>query len=103
MKELEDCLKKLDRGVSRKRRHWATQQKAEINELELGNQLRRTWQNLLLEYFEEAMRTPSSALPLRANPFVRTGGQLMFAWSLVGVELEVLTSCNNLKPETIRV
>ena len=23
MKELEDCLRKLDRGVSRKRRHWA--------------------------------------------------------------------------------
>ena len=30
MKELEDCLKKLDRGVSRKRRNWATQQTAEI-------------------------------------------------------------------------
>ena len=58
MKELEDCLKKLDRGVSRKRRHWATQQKAEINKLELGNQLKRTWQNLLREYFEKAMRTP---------------------------------------------
>ena len=27
MKELEDCLKKLDRGVFRKRRNWATQQK----------------------------------------------------------------------------
>ena len=32
---LEDCLKKLDQGVSRKRRNWATQQKAEINKLEL--------------------------------------------------------------------
>ena len=30
-KELEVCLKKLDRGVSRKRRHWANQQKAEVN------------------------------------------------------------------------
>ena len=47
MKELEDCLKKLDRGVSRKRRNWATQQKADINKLELGSQLTRTWQNLL--------------------------------------------------------
>ena len=82
MKELEDCLKKLDCGVSRKRQNWATQQKAEINKLELGNQLERTWQNLLQEYFEEAMRTPSSALPLMANPFVRTAGLLMFAWSL---------------------
>ena len=27
MKELEDCLKRLDRGVSRKGRNWATQQK----------------------------------------------------------------------------
>ena len=35
MKELEDCLKKLDQGVSRKRRNWATQQKAEVNKLEL--------------------------------------------------------------------
>ena len=80
MKELEDCLKKLDHGVSRKRRNWATQQKAESNKLELGSQLKRFWQNLLRDYFEEAMRTPSSALPLIANPFVRTAGRLIFAW-----------------------
>ena len=49
MKELEDCLKKLDCAVSRKRRNWATQQKAENNNLELGNQVKRTWQNLLRE------------------------------------------------------
>ena len=97
MKELEDCLKKLDQGVSRKRRNWATQQKAEVNKLGLGSQLKRTWQSLLRDYFEEAMRTPSSALPLMVNPFVRTAGQLMFAWSLVGIELEVLTSCDRLK------
>ena len=92
MKDLEDCQKKLDQGVSRKRRNWATKQKAEVNKLELGSQLKRTWQSLLRDYFEEAMRTPSSVLPLMANPFVRTAGQLMFAWSLVGIELEVLTS-----------
>ena len=97
MKELEDCLKKLDQGVSRKRRNWATQQKAEVNKLEFGSQLKRTWHSLLRDYFEEAMRTPSSELPLMANPLVRTAGQLMFAWSLVGTELEVLTSCDKLK------
>ena len=97
MKDLEDFLKKLDQGVSRKRRNWATEQRAEVNKLELGSQLKRTWQSLLREYFEEAMRTPSSALPLMANPFVRTAGQLMFAWSLVGIELEVLTSGDKLK------
>ena len=79
MKELEDCLKKLDHGVSRKGRNWATQQKAKVNKLKLGSQLKRTWQSLLRDYFEEAMRTPSSALPLLANPFVRTARQLMFA------------------------
>ena len=57
-KKLENCLKKLDRGVSRKRWHWATQQKAKIK-FELGN---RSRENLLLEYFEDAMRAPSSAL-----------------------------------------
>ena len=57
-KEPEDCLKKLDRGVSRKHRNWATQQKAEVNKLVLGSQLKRTWQSLLRDYFEEAMRTP---------------------------------------------
>ena len=96
LKELEDCLKKLDSGVSRKRRNWATQQKAEINKLELGSHLRRTWQNLLRDHFEEAMRTSSSASPLMANPVVRTAGQLMFAWSLVGIELETLTSHDKL-------
>ena len=85
LRELEDCLKKLDSGVSRKRRNWATQQKADINKLELGSQLKRTWQNFLRDHFEEAMRTSSSASPLMANPFVRTAGQLMFAWSLVGI------------------
>ena len=74
MKELEDCLKKLDQWVSHKRRNWATQQKAEVNKLELGSQLKRTWQSLLRDYLEEAMRTPSSALPLMANPLVRTTG-----------------------------
>ena len=42
MKELENCPKTFDRGVPHKRRNWATQQKAEINKLELGNQLKRT-------------------------------------------------------------
>ena len=72
LKELEDCLKKLDSGVSRKRRNWATQQRADINKLELGSQLMRTWQNLLRDHFEEGMRTSSSASPLIANPFIRT-------------------------------
>ena len=75
----------------------ATRQKAEINKLELGSQLKRTWQNLLRDHFEEAMRTSSSASPLMANPFVRTAGQLVFAWSLDGIELETLTSRNKLK------
>ena len=83
--------------MSRKRRDWATQQKAEINKLELRSQLKRIWQKLLRDQFEEPMITPSSALPLMANPFVRTAGQLTFAWSLVGIELEVLTSHDKLK------
>ena len=97
LKELDDCLKKLDSGVSRKRRNWATQQRIDINKLELGSQLKRTWQNLLRDHFEEAMRTSSSASPLMANPFIRTAGQLMFAWSLMGIELERLTSYDKLK------
>ena len=83
--------------MSRKLRNWATQQKAQISKVELGSQLKRTWQNLLRDHLEEAMRTPSSALPLVANPFGRTAGQLTSAWSLVGIELEVLTSHDKLK------
>ena len=52
LKEMEDCLKKLDSGVARKRRNWATQQKAEVNKIELANQLKRSWQNLLKDHFE---------------------------------------------------
>ena len=94
--ELGSCLKKLDCEVSRKRRHWATQQKAEVNNLELGNQLGRSWENLMLDYFEDAMSAPSSALPLMENPFVRTAGQLMLTWSFAGVALEALTRTKNL-------
>ena len=92
-------------GLSEEARSWSVPQasqlgyptKAKINKLELGSQLKRTWQNLLRDYFEEAMRTPSSALPLMANPFVRTAGQLTFAWSLVGIELGVLISHDKLR------
>ena len=66
MKELKNCLKKLDRGVSRKRRSCATQQKAEVNKLELRSQVGRTWEERLLEYFENEMRAPSSLQPLIA-------------------------------------
>ena len=97
LEEMEDCLKKLNSGVARKRHNWATQQKAEVNKIELANQLKRSWQHLLKDHFEEAMRTPSSAPPLMANPFIRTAGQLMFAWSLLGIELETLTSYDKLK------
>ena len=96
-KELENRLKEPDRGVSRKRRRWATQQNAEVNKLELGNQLGRSWEHLLLEYFEDAMRPPSSALPLITNPFVHATGQLIFTWSFAGVALEALTSHDKLK------
>ena len=42
LKEMEDCLKKLDNRVARKRRNWATQQKTEVNQIELANQLKRS-------------------------------------------------------------
>ena len=79
-KELQSCLKKLDRGMTRKRRNWATQQSVEVNELELKSQLGRAWEKLLLDYFEEEMRAPSSAKHLLANLFIRTSGRLMFTW-----------------------
>ena len=95
----------LDRGAFRKRRNWATQQRAEVNKLELESQLGQTWENLLLEYFEDAMREPSSAPSLMANPFVRTAGQLLFSWSLAGVALEALTLYDKIKQgdERLRV
>ena len=77
--ELENCLKGLDREASRKRRNWPTQQRAEVNKLELQSLLGRTREKLLLEYFEDAMRAPSSAPPLMTNPFVRAAGQLLFS------------------------
>ena len=83
--------------MSCKRRPWATQQKAVVNKLKLGNQLEQSWENLLLEFFEDAMRAPSSALPLMAKPFVHTSGQLMFTWSFTGVALESLTSHDKIK------
>ena len=101
MKELESCLRKLDRGVTRKRQNWETQQKAEVNKLELKNRLGRTWEKLLLEYFEDEMRTPSSAPPLMMNPFVRTEGQLMLPWCLEGVAFEELTSAKKLKLSSV--
>ena len=52
MKEIENCLKKLDRGVSRNSRNWAEQEKAEVNNSELRSQLGRIWKKLLLEYSE---------------------------------------------------
>ena len=74
----------FDCGVSL---NWAIQLRAQVNKLELQSQLGRTWENLLLEYFADAMRAPSSAPSLMANPFVRTAGQLLFSLSLARVAL----------------
>ena len=51
----------------------------------------------MLDYFEDAMRSTSSALPLMVNLFVRTAGQLMFTWSFAGVALKALTSHGKIK------
>ena len=93
--ELEKYLERLDRGVFRKRRKRATQQRDEVNMLKLHSQLGRTWENLLL--LEDAMRAPSSAPSLVANLFVRTARQLLFSWSLTEGALEALTSYDKLK------
>ena len=49
---------------------------AEVNELELKNQFGRTWERLLLEYFEVEMWGPSSAKYLLANSFCQDGGSV---------------------------
>ena len=72
MRELENCLKKLHRWLTRKRWKWAKQQNAEVNKLDLRSQLGRMWKKLLLEYFENEMSAASSAQLLMANPFTRT-------------------------------
>ena len=56
MEKLKNCRKKLHHGVSRRRRNWGKQHKAEVNKLELRSQLGRTWEQLVLEYFENEIR-----------------------------------------------
>ena len=97
MEKLENCPKKLHRGVSRKRRNWAKQQKAEVNKLELRSQLGRTWVKLVLEHFENEMRPPSSAQHLMANIFTQTERQLLFTWCLAEKALKDLNSCEKRK------
>ena len=96
MKELEKSLQQLERGVSKKHRKWA-QQKAEVNKLDLRSQLGRTWEKLLLEYFENEMSGASSAQLLMANLFTRTEPRFCFTWCLAEVALEDLNSCGKLK------
>ena len=91
MKNLEKCLKELHRGVYRKRRNWSKQQKAEVNKLELRSQLGRTWEKLLLEYFENEMSQPSSAQLLMANPFTRTERQCFSRGSWLELHWKIWT------------
>ena len=97
MQEIMNFLKKLHRGVSRKRRSWATQLRAEVNKLELRRHLGRTWEKILSEHSGNELRAPSSAQPLMANPFIRTTEQLLFTWYLAGLALEHLILCDKLK------
>ena len=97
MQETMNCLKKMHRGVSRKRRSWATQLRAEVNKLELRRHLGRTWEKLLSVYFVNEMRAPSTAQPLMANPFIRTAEQLLFTWYLAGLALKYLILRDKLK------
>ena len=72
------------------------QQKAEVNKLELSSQLGQTREELLLEYFENEMRAPSSAKLLLANIFISTEGHLLFVLCLAGFSHKEITSCNKL-------
>ena len=97
MEKLENCPKKLQRGVSRKRRNWAKQQKTDMSKLELRSELGRTWVKLVLEHFENEMSQPSSAQPLLANIFTQTERQLLFTWCLAEKASQDLNSCEKLK------
>ena len=55
------------------------------------------WEKLLLEYFENEMRAPSSAQPLMANIFTQTERQLLFTWCLAEKALKDLNSCEKMK------
>ena len=68
-----------------------------MHKLVLKNELGRSWEKLLWEYFEDKMRAHLSAKHLLPNPFVETAEQLMFMWNLKGVALEALTSRDKLK------
>ena len=88
MKELEKSLQKVERGVSKKRRKWAKQQKAEVNKLNLRSQLGQTWEKLLLEYFENEMSAASSAQLHGDEPFhpdwVSVLLHVVLSWSCIG-------------------
>ena len=96
MKDLENCLKKLDRRVFRKRRNWVTQQKAEVNNLELRSQRGANVGEIAPGVLRNEMRPSSSSKLLLANLFSRTEGQLLFAWCLAEVASEDLNSCDKL-------
>ena len=95
MKDLENFLKELDRWVSRKRRNWVMQLKAEVDKLELRSQLGWMWEKLLLDYFET--RCGHHHLP---NLWWRTlshGLRVSYClrgWFLPEVALEDLNSCD---------
>ena len=95
MKELENCLKELDRWVSRKRRNWVMLLKADVDKLELRSQLGWMWEKLLLDYFET--RWGHHHLP---NLWWRTlshGLRVSYClrgWFLPEVALEDLNSCD---------
>ena len=101
MKELENCLKKLDRRVSRKRRNWVTQQKAEVNNLELRSRRGANVGEIAAGVLRNEMRPSSCSIALMAKLFSRTEGQFLFAWYLTEVALKDLSSCDNLKYGTI--
>ena len=90
MKELEKCLKKLDRGVTRKRRNWAMQEKAALNKLELGSQLGWTWEKMLLEHFENETRPYLICPTSDGKPFhpdwgsVNVNVHVVLGWSCIG-------------------
>ena len=65
-----------------------------MNKLELRSQLGRTWEKLVLEYFENEMRAPQFAHLLLADPFTLTERQFLFTWCLAGLALEDLNSCD---------
>ena len=89
---MEGYLETMMQGTTLKQKAYGTLVSSEMHAETIEQLVSLPWRPVVLQFFEEEMRTTPKIHALTAVPYVRIKLQLRFAWCMIGRTQNVLSS-----------